>query len=126
MREPISHTETAGLPLNVLVVEDEALIVMELRARLSRLGHRVVGVADTGREAIELARIEKPQLVLMDIHLKGDMSGIEAASAINKDGEVPIIYLTAHSDAATVSRAKQTSPFGYLLKPLDERELQIA
>ena len=126
MREPISRTEAAGLPLNVLVVEDEALIAMELRARLSRLGHRVVGVADTGREAIELARIEKPQLVLMDIHLKGDMSGIEAASAINKDGEVPIIYLTAHSDAATVSRAKQTSPFGYLLKPLDERELLIA
>ncbi|HEY1216583.1 MAG TPA: response regulator [Bryobacteraceae bacterium] len=126
MREPISRTEAAGLPLNVLVVEDEALIAMELRARLSRLGHRVVGVADTGREAIELARLEKPQLVLMDIHLKGDMSGIEAASAINKDGEVPIIYLTAHSDAATVSRAKQTSPFGYLLKPLDERELLIA
>ena len=86
MREPISRAETAGLPLNVLVVEDEALIAMELRARLSRLGHRVVGVADTGRDAIELDRLEKPQLVLMDIHLKGEMNGMEAAGLINKDG----------------------------------------
>lgn len=112
--------------LRVLVVEDEALIAEEIRDRLVRLKYQVVGTADTAARAIEAAEKTLPDLVLMDIRLKGKMDGIAAAEEIHRRLEIPVVYLTAHSDRATIQRAKNTGAFGYLLKPYQERDLLIA
>ena len=108
----------------VLIVEDEAIVAADLRAKLKRLGYTVVGTASQGESAIQLAAAERPNLVLMDILLAGDMDGIEAADRIRKQYHIPIVFLTAHSDSDTLARAKVTAPFGYLLKPFNERELE--
>ncbi len=107
----------------VLIVEDEAIVAADLAGRLQRLGYEVAGVAAKGEEAVELACRFRPCLVLMDIRLEGPMDGIEAAEAIRREHDAPVIYLTAHSDAATLARAKLTGPFGYILKPFEERDL---
>src|SRR5215210_577043 len=108
----------------ILIVEDEAIVAADLRAKLNRLGYTVVGTASRGELAIELAGSERPNLVLMDILLAGEMDGIEAADRIRQECHIPIVFLTAHSDSETLSRAKVTAPFGYLLKPFNERELE--
>jgi DNA-binding NtrC family response regulator len=108
----------------ILIVEDEAIIAQDLSQQLSRLGYEVLGITDTGEEAVLLARDKRPALVLMDIRIKGHIDGIQAAEQIGGDGKVPVIYLTAHSDSATLQRAKLTGPFGYILKPFEERELE--
>ncbi|MFW6241861.1 MAG: PAS domain S-box protein, partial [Thermodesulfobacteriota bacterium] len=107
----------------ILIVEDEIIVAEDLAGQLRRLGHEVVGVAVEGEEAIALARKSSPDLVLMDIRLKGVMDGVEAANAIRREQDVPIVYLTAHSDPPTVDRAKFTEPSGYIVKPFEEREL---
>jgi len=107
----------------VLIVEDETIVAMDLAQLLEHLGYRVAGVASTGSEAIDAATTLNPDLILMDIHLKGPMDGIEAARAIGERFSVPIIFLTAHGDATTVGRAMQASPYGYLVKPFEERML---
>ncbi len=107
----------------VLIVEDEAIVATDLTRKLQRLGYEVVGIASEGEEAVALALSLRPQLVLMDIRLEGSMDGIAAAEAIRSRYDVPVIYLTALSDAATLARAKLTDPFGYILKPFEEREL---
>jgi CheY-like chemotaxis protein len=108
----------------ILIVEDEAIVAEDLSQMLARLGYDIAGVTGSGSGAVELARERRPDLVLMDIRLQGGMDGVEVAQAIHRDGAVPIIYLTAHADAATLERAKVTEPFGYLLKPFDERQLE--
>lgn len=113
-------------PARVLVVEDEQIVALELKDRLSRAGHEVPACAASAEEAIEAAERFRPDLLLMDIKLQGDMDGIAAAEAIRKRFDVPVIYLTAFADSRTVERAQGTEPFGYILKPFDERELQIA
>lgn len=110
----------------VLVVEDENIVAMDLRASLTGLGYQVTDTVGTGREALASARKRPPDLVLMDINLRGEMDGIEAAEAMRTDLALPVVYLTAFSDEATLRRARVTEPFGYLLKPFDERELQIS
>jgi len=110
----------------VLVVEDEALIAEEIQDRLVRMGCQVVGVADTGPAAIELARATLPDLVLMDIRLKGPMDGIEAGQQIFRHFDTPVVFLTAHSDQATFQRTHMEGTFGYLLKPFHARDLSIA
>ena len=110
----------------ILIVEDEAIVAADLAGKLGRLGYDVVGCAVRGEEGVELAGRLLPALVIMDIRLKGSMDGIEAAEAIGRKVDIPIIYLTAHSDAATLARAKVTGPFGYVLKPFEERELATA
>jgi DNA-binding NarL/FixJ family response regulator len=107
----------------VLVVEDEAIVAADLTGKLKQLGYEVVGTAATGEEAVELACTLRPDVVLMDIWLKGPMDGIEATETLHCQLDVPVIYLTAHSDSATLDRAKITQPFGYILKPFEEREL---
>ena len=107
----------------ILIVEDEAIVAADLAGKLGRLGYEVAGTAAKGEEAVALAGRLRPHLVLMDIWLKGPMDGIEAAEAIRRQHDVPVVYLTAHSDAATLARAKLTGPFGYILKPFEEREL---
>jgi len=110
----------------VLIVEDEGILAIELKDKLEKLGYIVPATASTGAEAIELSANYRPDLILMDIVLKGDMDGIEAADKIHSILKVPIIYLTAYADDGTVKRAKVTEPFGYLVKPYNEKELQIA
>ena len=110
-------------PTRLLVVEDESIVALDLKARLNRLGYSVIGTAASGEEAIKLAEDGRPQLVLMDIRLRGDMDGIETAQILRARYNIPVIYLTAHADDATLQRAKTTEPFGYLTKPFEEREL---
>ena len=110
----------------LLIVEDEALIAEETADRLTRLGHTVVGIADTGPEAIALAREHRPDLVLMDIRLKGAMTGIEAARQIHEQLGTPVIFASAHSDRETLQRAQTDAQFGYILKPFREHDLVLA
>ncbi|MBD2494423.1 response regulator [Nostoc sp. FACHB-280] len=109
---------------NILVVEDESIVAKDLQNRLRRFGYTVAGIASSGQEAIKKAMEFSPDLVLMDIRLKGQMDGIQAAAEIHKCLDIPIIYLTAYADEDTLERAKITEPFGYLLKPFKERELK--
>jgi AmiR/NasT family two-component response regulator len=107
----------------ILIVEDEMVISLEITATLKRLGYEVTGQAITGIEAIRLVEETKPDLILMDIRLKGNMDGIEAACQVSDRFDLPVIFLTAHSDEATLERAIAVSPSGYLIKPFKDREL---
>lgn len=107
----------------ILIVEDEGVVAMEIEARLKSLGYAVSAVASSGEEAIEKTAETRPDLVLMDIKLRGDMDGVEAAEQIRARFDIPVIYLTAHADNDTLRRAKVTEPFGYIIKPFEEREL---
>jgi DNA-binding response OmpR family regulator len=109
--------------VRILVVEDEVLIAEEIRERLSRLGGEIVDVVDSGSAAQRTAEVLRPDLVLMDIRLKGTMTGIEAAEAMRRKLRIPVIFLTAHSDWETVLRAKKSDPYGYILKPFQESDL---
>ncbi len=105
---------------NVLVIEDEKIVSMDIQMSLKKLGYNIIGAADTGEKAIELALELKPDIILMDIMLKGEMTGIQAAEAIKKEMYVPIVYLTAYTDENTLAKAKLTEPNGYLIKPFKE------
>jgi two-component system, cell cycle sensor histidine kinase and response regulator CckA len=107
----------------ILVVEDERIVARDLEVHLTRLGYTVVGLAGTGEEAIALAADRAPDVVLMDIRLAGAMDGIGAADLIRERVDVPVVYLTAYADDETLQRARVTEPFGYVLKPFEEREL---
>ena len=107
----------------ILIVEDEAVTSVMLEKTLNELGYDVVGSAFDGEEALELAKEKRPDLALMDIRIQGDMDGIETARQMYQLYDVPIIYLTAHSDDDTIKRAVESGPFGYLIKPFKEREL---
>jgi CheY-like chemotaxis protein len=109
--------------IRILVVEDETIVSLDIQNRLRMLGYEVVGAAVSGEEAIEKAGLHRPDLVLMDIMLDGNMDGIAAAERIRGRLHIPVIYLTAHADTYTLHRAKVTEPFGYILKPFEEREL---
>lgn len=110
----------------LLIVEDENIVARDLRATLQQLGYDVLDAVATGREAVVRVVADRPDLVLMDIALRGDMDGIQAAADIRERFDIPVVYLTAHADEATLQRAKITGPFGYVLKPFDERELHTA
>jgi len=107
----------------ILIVEDEGIIAKDIKNILSFLGYSVIAVASSGEEAIEKAKEMHPDLVLMDIVLEGDMDGVKAAEQIRDSFDIPVIYLTAYSDNTTLQRAKITEPYGYILKPFQEREL---
>ncbi len=109
----------------ILIVEDEAIVAADLEQRLERLGYNIMGPAASASEALALARMCTPQLALMDIRLQGPVDGIAVAEILRKELDVPVIFLTAHADQATLDRAKVAESFGYLLKPFDERMLQI-
>jgi two-component system, cell cycle sensor histidine kinase and response regulator CckA len=108
----------------ILIVEDERLIALDLQRRLTRLGYTVVGIMASGPQAITAAYQLQPDVVLMDIRLQGEMDGIEAALRIQADRPVPIIYLTAYVDEATMQRAQATFPWGFLRKPFHVTDLQ--
>lgn len=108
----------------ILVVEDEGLIADDLQSTLIELGYEVPLTVGTGPEAIRAAEALRPALVLMDIKLKGEMDGVETAGVLHDRLGIPVVYLTSYSDSATLARAKRTGPYGYLLKPFDERDLR--
>ncbi len=108
----------------ILIVEDEFIIAMSIQSLLEGMGHSVVEVVHTGEEAIEVAEAQTPDLVLMDIELRGAMNGMEAAHHIYKRLQLPIIYLTAYTSKETLDQAKMTQPFGYLVKPVKQEELR--
>lgn len=110
----------------ILVVEDEGIVAKSIKDMLTRLGYEVPAIAASGEDAIKRAAEHKPDLVLMDIVLRGTVDGIEAAKEIRARFDIPVIYLTAYADDTTVSRAKMTAPYGYLVKPFNERELHAA
>jgi two-component system response regulator LytT len=110
----------------ILVVEDEAIVRKDIEQTLRKLGHEVAGAVAEGRDAIDKAAEEKPDVVLMDIMLKGDMSGIEAAMIIRGELGLPVIFLTAYSDEATLSRARIAEPYGYIVKPYKAIDMQTA
>ena len=109
----------------VFVVEDEVLVARDIKSRLEKLGYQVIGTAARGDDAVSRVLSERPDLILMDINLKGDMDGIEAADRIRAEADLPIIFCTAYSNDETLARAKVTVPYGYVLKPFDNRELEI-
>ena len=107
----------------ILIVEDEVIVSMVLEETIVKLGYQVVGTVVNGPDAIEKTGETRPELVLMDIRLDGEMDGIEAAEKITALYNIPVVYLTAHSDEKTLDRAIKTQPYGYLIKPFREREL---
>jgi two-component system, LytTR family, response regulator len=111
---------------NILVVEDEAIVSKDIQQSLKKLGYNIVGAAATGEKAVLIAGEEKPDLVLMDIMLKGDMSGIDAAEQIKETLKIPVIYLTAYADENTLAKAKVTEPYGYIIKPFKEVDLHTS
>lgn len=107
----------------IMIVEDESIVAMDISNMLQNLGYSVSGIAGSGEEAIQSVQENLPDLVLMDIMLRGEVDGIEAAEYIHNNFHIPVVYLTAYSDNKTLERAKITEPFGYILKPFEEREL---
>lgn len=116
----------SALQVRILVVEDEAIIAHDIKSRVERLGYEVVGIADTGAKALQLAAEAKPNLVFMDIIIQGPLDGIRTAAELGTRMDVPVIFLTALSDAATIQRVKALRPYGFLVKPFVEHDLQIA
>lgn len=109
----------------ILVVEDEALVALHLEQRLQMLGHSVVGTAFSGTDALEQTAAHLPDLVLMDINLGRGISGIEAAQQINRYFNIPVVFVTAHSDDAILQKANAAGPYGYVLKPFEDSALRV-
>ena len=118
------HADYVSSTPRALIVEDEALIAEELRERLSGIGFSVIAAVDNADESIAIATPERPDLVLMDIRLKGEKDGVQAAEEILQRVDASIVYLTAHSDRITVERARRTDHDGFILKPFHRREPQ--
>jgi len=109
---------------NILVVDDEAIIAMQLEERLNAMGYNVAGIASSGEDAIEKARQLNPDLVLMDIVMPGRLNGIDAAKAIAGEMDIPVVFVTSFADDATVAKAKLIGPYGYIVKPFNELEIK--
>lgn len=107
----------------ILLVEDEAIVARDLSQRLEGLGYQVTGIASSGAEALALAQSTHPTLVFMDITIQGPIDGVETARQLSSRMDVPIVFLTAHTDTGTIQRAKRARAYGYLIKPFEEREL---
>lgn len=114
------------MSMNILVVEDESIVAKDIQVCLKKLGYNVIGICSTGEHAIEKANEAKPDLVMMDIMLKGELTGIQAAAAIRETRDVPVIFLTAYTDRDTVDKAKETEPYGYIIKPFKGIDIQTA
>ena len=112
--------------INVLIVEDEFIVAMDIQTHLEQLGYSVCGRVNSGEAALKHVQKVSTDAVLMDVILKGDMTGIEAASIISTQYHIPIIYVTANTGSSIIEQAKVTEPFGFIVKPFTERELRIA
>ena len=121
--ETVAQLELRMTTTKILVVEDESIVARDLINRLNRFGYAVLGTVASGEEALEEIGRSRPDLVLIDITLRGSIDGIETAARIREEFGLPVVYLTAHSDDHTLERAKKTEPLGYILKPFEDREL---
>ncbi|HOX34388.1 MAG TPA: response regulator [Methanoregulaceae archaeon] len=110
----------------ILVVDDEAIITMQLEERLSAMGYTVAGMSASGEDAIEKARRLRPDLVLMDIVMPGKLNGIEAAQVIADELDIPVVFVTSYADDAIIEKAKHARPYGYIVKPFNEMEIKAA
>ncbi len=108
---------------NILIVEDESIVAKDIAQSLKKLGYNVLETVNSGEAAVIVADEKKPDLVLMDIMLKGEMSGIDAANFIHEKNNIPVIFLTAYADESTLSKAKISEPYGYIIKPFKEIDL---
>ncbi len=108
----------------ILVVEDEKIVALGIKRMLKHMGYIVPSIASSGEEAIKKAEITFPDLILMDIMLKGEIDGITAAKTISAKMDIPVVYLTAYSDDKIVKRANETQAYGYIVKPFEENELR--
>jgi CheY-like chemotaxis protein len=120
----VTDDGTEKAPARILIVEDEAILAEDLGLSLENLGYLVRGKVSTGEEAVKLAEKLKPDLILMDIKLQGDIDGIEAADQISKRLDVPVVFLTGYSESDVLERAKKTEPYGYIGKPISVSELR--
>ncbi|MCB7480549.1 LytTR family transcriptional regulator DNA-binding domain-containing protein [Gramella sp. ASW11-100T] len=112
--------------IKILIVEDEMIIAANISLQLTELGYEVTGIVPRGEEALMHIKSEIPDILLLDINLKGDLDGIETALAMQKSHDIPVIYLTANSDNAHFERAKETHPYGFIAKPFKKLDLQRA
>ncbi len=126
IQTPNAPLPDTAKPTRILLVEDNAIVAFDMRQRLQKLGYEVQGIIASGEEAIRAVARQTPSLILMDIFLDGPIDGIEAAQAILKDTQIPIIFLTGHDDEETLGRAKITETFGYIIKPAESRDLHVA
>ena len=110
----------------ILIVEDEMILANDVKYQLEELDYNVVGIVNNGKDAIKLTLETNPDVILMDIVIKGDIDGIETAQQINKQYNIPIIYTTAYFDEEILERAKKTKPFGYIIKPYQEGQIHTA
>lgn len=115
-----------NIPFKILIVEDEMVIAANIALQLTNLGYEICGMLPTGEEALRYIQDNKPDLVLMDIHLKGTFDGIETALFMQKQQDTPVIYLTANTDDAHFARAKETNPLAFLSKPFRKQDVQRA
>ncbi|MBP0903924.1 LytR/AlgR family response regulator transcription factor [Mariniflexile gromovii] len=111
-------------PIKILIVEDEMIIAANMSLQLTTLGYEVTGIMLKGEEAIMHIKQNKPDIILLDIHLQGTLDGIETAQIIQLDYNIPIIYVTANSDDAHFNKAKDTNPYGFISKPFKKQDLQ--
>ena len=110
----------------VLIVDDEAVVAMDIQSKLETLGYSVIAVTRSGEEAVQAACEMRPDLILMDITLQGEMDGVSAAACIQERNPTALVFMTANGDHDTLQRAKMTEPLGYVIKPFDEQELRAA
>lgn len=108
----------------IMVVEDEAIIAIRLQERLTAMGYHIIGISYSGEDAMAQARRLRPDLILMDIMIPGKMDGIAVAKSVKTELDIPVIFLTAFSEDKIIDRAKQAEPYGYLVKPFQDRELK--
>jgi PAS domain S-box-containing protein len=116
----------SGKPASILIVEDEGVVALHIESQLRKLGYQITGMTARGEEAVRIAMESRPDLVLMDIRLQGDMDGISTAQGIHEQAGIPVIFLTAYAEDSLLQRAKIANPFGYILKPFRDRELKSA
>lgn len=121
--QPVSGNPGESTPLSILIVEDEAIVADDLKVTLMDLGYTVTGTVKSGEAALETIGRVRPGLILMDIHLAGVMDGVDTAAEIRRRWGIAVIYLSAYADPGLLERARHTEPYGYLVKPFDEREL---
>ncbi len=111
---------------SIFIVEDDDIITKVIDWRLNNLGYSVCGKASTGADALNFLKTETPDIILMDINIKGGMDGIETAKKIKELYLIPFVYITSHSDGPTIERAMETKPDGFIIKPFDDNDLRVA
>jgi len=107
---------------NIMIIENKIIVAMDIKSSLKNLGYNVTAIVDSGEGALKKVAENQPDLVLMDIHLKGEIGDVKTAERIRSDFNIPVIYLTANADNNTLQRAKVTEPYGYLLKTFEEKK----